>query len=101
MAGKDTFLISRVELRHLMASFRISEKNIENIVSTMEKAHRHINVITLVSMLQNVGMSGDGIKELLRRVGMDDITISKIMEVVDEHRIIAESGRLFDAEVTF
>jgi hypothetical protein len=99
MVNSGTFMITRVELRHLLSSFKISERNIEYILATIEKTHRHINVITLTSMLEGVGIGTDGIKEVLRRVGMDDITISMVIEMVDEHKIVAESGRIFEALV--
>ena len=34
------------------------------------------------------------LREFLRRVGIEDVTIERIIEMVDEHKIMAESGRI-------
>jgi mevalonate kinase len=97
----ESFQISRVEMRRVMASFRVSERNIDYIISVMERAHRHMNVITFASMLENIGLSSSELKELLRRFGIEDIDINRIIEMVDEHKIMAESRKLFDVQVIF
>lgn len=97
MANKTTFTISRVEIRHMMLSFKVSEKNIQSALSLMEKSHRHINIISFISMLEGYGLDKDQITQLLRRIGLDDIKIGEAMEMVDEHKITSEAGRLFYA----
>ena len=97
--GEGSYSISRLELRHLLASFKVSEKSIESILSGMERAHRHINVITLASALEGYGVSVEQMREFLRRVGMGDVTIERIIEMVDEHKIMAASGRIYEIKI--
>jgi SOS response regulatory protein OraA/RecX len=93
----DTFTISRQELRRILVAFNVSEKNIEQLFSSMEKAHRHINAIVFSSLLEKAGLDKDRTSNVLRRLGMDDIAIRKVLETADEQRIITETGRLFEA----
>ncbi len=66
----------------------------------MEKAHRHVNVITFAGLLEKADLDRDKISNVLRRLGVDDLTIRNILSI-DEQKIIAETGRLFNATVDF
>ena len=93
---EGSYTISRIELRHLLASFKVSERNIEYLIEGIERAHRHINVITLASVLESFGVSVEQVREFLRRVGVQDVAVDRIIEMVDEHKIMAESGRIYE-----
>jgi SOS response regulatory protein OraA/RecX len=93
----ETFTISRQELRRILVAFNVSEKNIEQLFSSMEKAHRHINAIVFSSLLEKASLDKDKIGNVLRRLGLDDIAIRKVLEASDEQKIVAETGRLFEA----
>ena len=97
MANKTTFIVSRVELRHMLLAFRVSEKNIQSALSLMEKSHRHVNIISFISMLGGYGLGKEQITQLLRRMGLDDIKIGEAIEMADEHKILSEAGKLFYA----
>lgn len=97
----DTYVISRQELRRLLIAFGVSEKNIGGLLSNMEKAHRHVNVITFAGLLEKAGLERDKISNVLRRLGVDDLAIRTILSSIDEQKIIAETGRLFNATVDF
>ncbi len=99
MADKNTFTISRIELRRILVAFGVSEKNITALLASMEKSHRHINVIALASMLEKSGLGRDKIKNVFRRMGMDDLTINQSMEMIDEQKSIAETGRVYNATI--
>jgi hypothetical protein len=99
MPKSSTFIITRNELRHVLIAFGISEKNVQSVFATMDKSHRHINVITLASLLEKMGMGRNIMGNVFRRIGMDDITINGVFNMVDEQKISAETGRLYNAEI--
>ena len=101
MAKSSTFTINRAELRRILVAFGMNDKNIANIFSTMDKAHKHINVIAFASMLEKTGFDRDKMANVFRRLGMDDITISNVFSLVDEQRITAETGRIYSATLDF
>ena len=99
MPKSSTFIITRNELRHVLIAFGMSEKNVQSVFATMDKSHRHINVITLASLLEKMGMTRNILANVFRRIGMDDITINGVFNMVDEQKISAETGRLYNAEI--
>lgn len=101
MAKSSTFTINRAELRRVLVAFGMSDKNIASIFSTMDKAHKHINVIAFASMLEKTGLDRDRMANVFRRLGMDDITISNVFSMVDEEKISAETGRVYSATLVF
>lgn len=101
MADAKTYTISRQELRHVLVAFGLDEKELASLLSGMEKAHRHVNIISFISMLEKTGLGRESITNVLRRLGLDDLTISDAMSSVDEQRIIARTGRVYDATIDF
>lgn len=99
MAVGETFTISRPDFRHILTAFGVSEKNIASLFGSMEKAHRHINVIGFVSMLEKAGLDRDECSNIFRRLNMDDVTIKRVFDMVDEERISSETGRLYEATI--
>lgn len=99
--ASNTYTISRIEVRRILLALKASEKSIEGIISSMEKSHRHINVISFISLLEKAGLERDDIVNVLRRLGMDDVMISNVMGMVDEKRITSEIGRVYDADLSF
>jgi hypothetical protein len=97
----STYTITRGELRHVLVAFGMNEKSIQSIFATMDKSHKHINIITFSSLLEKAGMSRSLIGDVFRRIGMDDITIANIFNMADEQKINAEIGRLYNAEIEF
>ena len=97
----ETFIISRQELRRLLIAFGVGEKNIGSLLSGMEKAHRHVNVITFAGLLEKSGLDREKMSNVLRRLGIDDLTIRNILSTMDEQKIMAETGRLFQASIEF
>lgn len=101
MAKQDTFVVSRLELRQILIALGVSERNIGSLLSAMDKAHRHTNVILFANLLEKMGVDREKMGNLFRRMGMDDVTISKAFRMVDENKISAETGRVFNATVEF
>jgi len=101
MVKSETFTIARPELRRILIAFGVGEKDIEAIFSALEKAHRHINVIGFVALLEKAGLDKEKQANVFRRFGMDDLTIQNVINVADEQKIIAETGRLFEVSVDF
>ena len=99
MANISTFALTRTDIRHILLSFSMSDKTIEGLLGNMEKAHRHLNIVTFIAMLDRAGLDRDKISEVLRRFGVDDIVITRSMEMVDENRIMSETGRIYDVTI--
>ncbi len=99
MARQETFVIGRAELRQVLIALSVSEKNIGNIMGALEKSHRHTNIIVFTNMLEKAGIDRTKMTNIFRRIGMDDVTISNTFRMVDESKIRAETGRIFEATV--
>jgi hypothetical protein len=97
MANPGTFTISRIELRRVLTAYGVTEKEMAPLFSSMEKAHRHINIIQFTSLLQKAGLNREKIINVFRRLNMNDILINEILSMVDESKISAETGRLYNA----
>jgi len=95
----DTFAIGRNELRKVLVGVGMDEKNILGLFSVLNKAHKHINAIVLVTTLERMGLDRDKSTRVLRRIGMDDVSISNVFRMVDESKIEAEIGKLYNATV--
>ncbi|MCL5412711.1 MAG: hypothetical protein M1474_03675 [Candidatus Marsarchaeota archaeon] len=101
MAQAETFTVSRADIRRILVVSGVSEKNIASLFSSMEKAHRHINIIAFASLLEKAGVDRDKMTNVFRRIGMDDVTIRRTFDMVDEERISSETGRIYDATIEF
>ncbi len=101
MASKDTFSISRTELRRVLTAYKVSEASVQKLLGEMEKAHRHINVVAFVGLLEKFSVQRPSIANILRRLGMNDVMINEVLNMADEQKTIAESGRIYDATVEF
>lgn len=101
MARQDTFIISRIELRQVLIALGVREKDIGSLLSAMDKTHRHTNIIVFANLLEKLGIDRDKMSNVFRRMGMDDVTISNAFRMVDESKISAETGRLYDVAIDF
>jgi hypothetical protein len=101
MAKIDTFTISRNDLRKVLVNMGMSDKNVISLFGVLDKAHKHANAISFVTMLERMGMNREKSTRILRRIGLDDITIEDVMNMVDESKINAEIGRIYEATVDF
>ena len=91
-----TFTVSRIELKRMLTSMGVSEKSIDELVANLNKMHRHANAVTFAGMLQKYALKSDDISNVLRRIGVDDITISNVLNTLDEERIKSTYGRIVD-----
>ncbi len=101
MPQLETVVVNRQELRKVLITFGVSEKALQSILSSIEKAHRHVNVIVFSSLLEKAGLDVDKRTNVFRRLGLDDITIRNIINVADEQKLLAETGRVFSATIDF
>jgi hypothetical protein len=101
MAESDTFTIGRNELRKALVSLGMEEKSILMLFNILNKAHRHINAIGLVTALERMGLSREKATRVLRRIGMDDVVIANVFRMVDESKIDAEIGKVYNATIDF
>jgi len=91
-----TFTVNRIELKRMLTVLSASERSIEDLLSDLDKMHRHVNIVVFVGMLEKIGLRSEEVSNLLRRVGIDDITVSKIFGVLDEDRIKSAYGRVVE-----
>lgn len=96
---KDSYSLPRKELKKLLVAYGIDERNIEMMFADMEKKHMHMNVLTFTGILQRSNISRIRIIQILRRLSINDVMISKIMDMLDEEKLIAESGRIYKATI--
>ncbi len=89
-----TFIISRIDMKRMLTSMGISESSIEGMLSSLNKMHRHVNVVAFVGMLQKLGLRQPEVSNLLRRIGIDDVTITDIFNTLDEEKIKSTFGRV-------
>ncbi|MGC8669654.1 MAG: hypothetical protein ACP5TL_00685 [Candidatus Micrarchaeia archaeon] len=101
MANQSTYIVQRTTIRRILIAMHVDEKSIGVLLSEMEKNHRHINAITLVSQLEKIGIEREQISNILRRIGFDDLTIAEVFEMTDVQKISAEIGRVYSIEVDF
>ena len=101
VANNDSFTISRTDLRKALVSMGMEEKSILLLFNLLNKAHRHINAIGFVTTLERMGMNREKSVRVLRRMGMDDVIIANVFRMVDESKIDAEIGKIYNASVDF
>lgn len=99
MAKQDTFVVTKTELRQMLIAMGITEKSISGLTTTLEKTHRHTNIIVFANLLEKLGIDRERMANLFRRMGMEDITISNALRMIDESKISAETGRLYEADI--
>ena len=95
----QTFTINKIELKKLLSSFSISSKNIDEIIAMIDRAYKHINVIAFAESLQRLGLKQEDITNILRRAGIDDVTISNIFDTIESERIRGSFGKLVELKV--
>ena len=101
MPNPSTFTISRIELRKIFTAYGVTERKMDEIFSSMEKSHRHVNIVQFVGLMERSGLGRDRIVNVFRRMNMSDILIEEVLDMADESRINAETGRLYKATVEF
>lgn len=99
MASSSTFTISRIELRRVLAAYGMTERKMDEMLSSMEKSHRHVNIVQFIGLMERAGLNRDRIINVFRRMNMDDILIEEVLDMADKSRISAETGRLYEAAV--
>jgi uncharacterized protein Smg (DUF494 family) len=99
LAKQDTFIIRRIELRQVLIALGVSERDISNLLAALDKAHRHTNIIVFANLLEKMGVDRERMANVFRRMGMDDVTINNAFRMVDESKISAETGRLYEATI--
>lgn len=95
----NTLVISRMDLRKMLLAYGLSDKRVNEIISGVEKEHRHINIVQFIVMLEKAGMQRDKIANVFRRLNMDDVQINEVLDMADESKISAETGRLYNAVI--
>ncbi|MGC9099195.1 MAG: hypothetical protein ACP5HW_01445 [Candidatus Micrarchaeia archaeon] len=95
-----TFIVNRIELRKNLTLLGISDVNINSLEAELNKRHRHINAVAFAGLLQKIGLRQDEIINLFRRIGIDDVKITEIMNVLDEEKINEAYGRVVELDIS-
>ncbi len=95
----ETFIISRIDIKKILTKLGISDKSTEELLSSMNKMHRHVNVVSFASMLQKLGLKQQDITNVLRRMGIEDIAITSVLNILDEEKIRGTLGRVVDLDI--
>ncbi len=77
----------------------VGDKNIDSLESSLAKMHRHANAVAFAGMLQKAGLRQDDIINIFRRIGIDDVKITAIMNNLDEEKINQAYGRVVELVV--
>jgi hypothetical protein len=91
--------VNRLELKRMLSVLGVSEKNTDELLADLNRMHRHVNAVAFSSMLLRLGLNNDDVANVLRRIGIDDITISSIFNVLDEEKIKSTYGRVVDIQL--
>jgi hypothetical protein len=91
-----TFTVSRIGLKRTLTTLGVSEKKIDELTAELNKMHRHANAVTFAGMLQKAGLRTDEAANVLRRIGIDDISINSIFNMLEEDRIKSAYGKVVD-----
>ncbi len=97
MAG--SFSVDRIRLKKILTVLKMNERSIDEILNSINKAHRHINAILFVSLLEKKGLKHDEVANILRRIGVDDVTITSVFNAMDEQRIKETYGKIVELVV--
>ncbi len=95
----NTYIVDRIRLEKILSAFKVSTKNIDEMLNQINKTHRHINALALVSMLHRYGVKPADAASILRRIGVDDVTITEIFNRVDEQNISETYGKVVELSV--
>ena len=94
-----TYTINRLDLKKLLLVRGISEGSIEEIIAQFNKAHRHESAVAFVDTLQKLGLDSTEISNVLRRIGVDDVSIASVFDSLDEEKIKNSYGRLVELQI--
>ena len=95
----QTFTMNKVELKKILSSFNVSDKNANELLATIDKTYRHINAVAFAESLFRLGLKQEEITNILRRAGIGDVTISGIFDMIETERIRSAFGRLVELSV--
>jgi hypothetical protein len=94
-----SFTVTRIELKRMLTVLGVSERGIDDLIVELNRMHKHANVVVFANMIQKLGLNNEGVTNVLRRIGIDDVVISNIFNVIDEEKIKSTYGRI--VELTF
>ena len=97
MAG--TYMINKIELKRILNSFGINIKSVEGMLGTLDKMHKNVNAVEFAKMLFGLGLKQVQVETILRRIGVDDLSISDIFDRIDEDKIHQSFGRVVELSV--
>ena len=95
----ETFTINRLELRKMLISMGVGEKNLAELESTLKKLHRHVNAVAFVGLLQKYGLKQADVANIMRRIGIDDLSITNVLNSLDEQKMSETYGRIVELSI--
>ncbi len=95
----QSFTVNRIELKRMLTVLGVAERSADEMLAQLNKMHRHANAVVFAGMLQKIGLKGDDISNMFRRIGVDDITIANVLNNLDEERIKNAYGKVVEISV--
>ncbi len=92
----NTFIVNRIKLERILSGFKVSTKNINELLNQINKTHRHVNALAFVGMLHKYGLKQEDVSNILRRLGFDEVTITEMFNMIDEERINQTYGKIVE-----
>ncbi len=89
-----TYIVNRIELKRMLTNLGVSDASIEGLLINLDKMHRHVNAVAFAGMLQKMGLKQSDITNVLRRIGVDDVTITDVFNMLDEEKITSTFGKV-------
>lgn len=94
-----SYTVNKIEFKRMLTTFKVSNINIDMLLVQIDKSYKHINAVALAEQLQKFGLKQTDIANIFRRIGVDDITISNIFDIVEAEKIKSTFGRLIELSV--
>lgn len=96
---QGTYVINKLTLKKTLTSLGVSDNTANGFLAALNKMNRHVNAVTFVGLLEKLGLKQQDISNILRRVGVDDVTITEIFSAFDEQKIQNMLGKVVELKV--
>lgn len=86
----------RKALRRLL---NLSDDRINEIVTSFDKNHKHMNAVNFIIMLNRFGIPKESIGNFLKMFGVDEVTLINLFDEVDNLKNAKIGGKVYEIEL--
>ncbi len=94
-----TFIVNKLDLKRMLSNLGLGESSIEGLLLQLDKMHRHVNAVTFAGLLTKAGLKQQDVTNVLRRIGIDDVTITDLFNTLDEEKINSTFGKIVELRI--